>query len=140
MERILTRLAVLAVSLLAAAIVIVAGVAFLCGALYLALLAVATPPIAALATGLAAFAIALLILLAGYIFSSRPHAAAKRRQGGGTGSQRPLAMELGGLAGDEFAAFARKHPAAAASVSLLAGFAVGFSPSLRKALRDLLGP
>jgi hypothetical protein len=140
MERILNRFAVLVVSLLAAAIVVVAGVAFLCAALYLALLGVATPPIAALATGLVAFTIALSILLAAYFFTSRPSVAPERRRGGGTGRQPGLASALGKLAGDEIGAFVRNHPAAAVQVFLLAGFAIGFSPNLRRALRDLLEP
>ncbi|HYB08604.1 MAG TPA: hypothetical protein VEJ16_02910 [Alphaproteobacteria bacterium] len=137
MDSLLRRFTILAVSLLAATIVVVAGVAFLCGALYLALLAVATPPLAALATGLVAFAIALLILIAGDLFAGRRHSASGRH--GGMRDGRPtLAMELGNLAGDEIGKLARKHPAAALLVSLLAGFAVGFSPQLRKALRDLI--
>jgi len=137
MERLLRRFTVLAVLLVAAAIVIVAGVAFLCGAIYLALLGVATPPIAALATGLIAFAIALLILLAGYLFSGRWGVGPARR-GGNKARRPPFAVDLGSLAGVKISDLVRKHPAAGALVSLLAGFAVGLSPQLRETLRDLL--
>ncbi|HEY6335347.1 MAG TPA: hypothetical protein VI113_05620 [Alphaproteobacteria bacterium] len=137
MERLLRRFTVLAVLLLAAAIVIVVGVAFLCGAIYLALLGVAAPPIAALATGLIAFAIALFILLAAYLFSGRRRVGSTRR-GGNKAHRAPFAMELGNLAGDEIGDLVRKHPTAGVLVSLLAGFAVGLSPSLRKTLRSLL--
>jgi hypothetical protein len=51
---------------------------------------------------------------------------------------RGVASEFGVLAGEQIAALARSHVHGTLAASLLAGFAVGISPGLRKLLLDLL--
>ena len=50
------------------------------------------------------------------------------------------AAELAGMIGADIASLARTHTRSTLAVSLAAGFAVGASPRLRRALLDIVAP
>jgi hypothetical protein len=139
-ERFLSRLAISIATALAALIVLLGAFVFLCMAAYTALLTAFTPPIAALLTAAGAIVLALLILLIG---RATARGAAQRRRfsdAGIDGLREPdrSAAEAAGALGAQFAAMARANKGKTLLVSLAAGFALGFSPRLRKMLLDLL--
>jgi hypothetical protein len=134
MYRFLTSvlLAVAAVMLAGTLVFVAAG--FLIGALYLALLAYMSAPLAALATAGAALIGALLVLALGSLLW--PRLGRGLRQGlkaEGLGGN-ALAAELGKSAG----AFFGTHKTGSVAAALLAGFAVGLSPRLRQSLIEML--
>lgn len=110
---------------------IAAAVAFLCGAIDLALARVASPALAALGAAGGALVIAAAVALAARFL-------ARRRAGAAALQADRIAAELGALLGKEATSFAAAHPKGTVLASLLAGFAVGADPALRRALRDLL--
>lgn len=122
-----------------AAIILVASAAiFLCAALYLFLVSLsAAPRLAAALTGLAALALAGLIILAAWMaLGQRP---TDRMHGGGHDSNvDDLAAKLGGLAAQQLNTEAQTHPYRTFVMALLAGLAVGASPELRSTLRKTL--
>lgn len=128
--------------MLAALAAVLVALGFLCAAAYLALLDVFSPATAALLTGLGAIVLALLILAAGRA-ALRPGARRRRAAESaeaGPGDAATGAGELAGALGERLATIARANPKATLFASLVAGFAVGVSPRLRKALIDLLLP
>lgn len=136
MGKYLARFALfLALALIALAVAVVA-IVFLCKALYIALLGVASAPVAALATGLVTLLGAVLIVLAGVFATRRPITAAKGHSSPTDAAG--LAGELGGLLGEELSSFARTHLRGTMMASLAAGFAVGASPELRRYLAERL--
>jgi hypothetical protein len=143
-DRFLMRLATTMASLFAALLVVAAALVFLLGAAYLALLEVASPPLAALATGLGALVFAVSIVIAGRALSRGRRAPARRRASGSEdedlGGYEKQASELAGMLGVDIASLARTHTRSTLAVSLVAGFAVGASPRLRKALLDIVAP
>jgi Putative Actinobacterial Holin-X, holin superfamily III len=134
MQSVFSRLGRAAALCLVAACVAVLGILYLSVALYFALVERTSPAIAALVTGGAALAVAVVIALAARHLARRavPRTAP---DGGDTGA---LATELGELLGARTSNWTRSHPLAASGIALLAGFAVGMSPGLRRTLRDLL--
>jgi hypothetical protein len=134
----LTRLATSIASILAATLVVVAALGFLCGAAYLALLEVTTPALAALGTGMGALLFAVLIVMAGRLLAHGKRAKPQRSEAAGDAQR--LAGELGGIIGVQLGAATRAHAPTVLAASLLAGFAVGASPRLRKLLLDLVLP
>ncbi len=136
----MTRVAIGAATLLAASIVLTLGFGFLCYALYLGLLTLTSPAIAALATGAAALILAAVIVLLGRLISSGSRAGPKSGgQDKGAGSDtNKLAADLGDLLGRELISLVRANPRSTAIASLLSGFAIGAFPELRQAIRDLL--
>jgi hypothetical protein len=119
-------------ALLLAAIIALAGIGFLCLALYLALFQYLLPPMAALATAGVLLVLAALIFLAGRAASAITRSRRRSRD------ESLSTAALGELFGHEFSTHAAAHPHATLFASLLAGFTVGASPSLRHFLRDLL--
>lgn len=134
MYRFLTSvmLAVAAVMLAGTLVFVAAG--FLIGALYLALLAYISAPLAALATAGVALLAALLVLALGSLLWPRLGRGLRRgRKAEGLGGN-ALAAELGKSAGS----FIGTHKTGSAVAALLAGFAVGLSPRLRQSLIEML--
>jgi hypothetical protein len=132
MNRLIARVAITIAALLLAAIIALAGISFLCLAIYFALLQYLLPPMAALATAGVMFVLAALIFLAGRATSAMMRSRRRSRE-------EPLSTAaLGELFGHEFSTRAAAHPHATLFASLLAGFAVGASADLRHFLRDLL--
>ena len=143
-DRFLMRLATTIASFFAALLVVAAALVFLFGAAYLALLDVVSPPLAALATGLGALVFAFSIVVGGRALSRGKRARSLRRAGSdddeSAGGVEKQAAEIAGILGVEIASLARTHTKSTLAVSLAAGFAVGASPRLRKALLDIVSP
>jgi hypothetical protein len=142
-DQFLARLATTIASFFVATLVATAALGFLCGAAYLALLDLVSPPLAALATGLGALVLAVLIVQIARLWSRGKGASGRRRRARserGEGSAEETAAEIGGILGAQLAALTRSHTRSTLAVSLLAGFAVGASPRLRKVLLDLVLP
>jgi hypothetical protein len=139
MRRYVAQAILAAAMLMAATIVLLVAAAFLAGALFLALRDVMSGPLAALVTGLAGVLVAALIALVGGLTMRRSKPARAEGQSRAPVEAQRLAGELGGIIGEEMASLARTHARGTAIASLLAGFAVGASPRLRRLLRDLLG-
>ena len=96
-DQLVTRLAATIASFLAATLVVIAALGFLCYAAYLALLEIASPPLAALGAGLGALAFAILIVLVGRLPGrARRNRARRRDTDEDAGDARRLAGELGG--------------------------------------------
>lgn len=134
-------------ALLIALIFGVLAAVFLCGAVYLHFEAVASRPVAALATAGLALVIAIFVLLIAWSASAiassgGPRMAGRPKGTAGRGSAGPLedrlAAELGAMIGRDFTGFAKEHAFQAMLASLGAGFAVGASPKLRAFLMGLL--
>lgn len=148
MERLVLRGALWVAALLIALIFVVLAAVFLCGALYLHFEAVASRPVAALATAGLALVIALFVLLVAWSVSSIATSGARRaaarpagisaRHAPGAPVEDRLASELGAMIGRDVTGFAQDHPYQAMLASLGAGFAVGASPKLRAFLMGLL--
>ncbi|MBY0509196.1 MAG: hypothetical protein K2P94_03500 [Rhodospirillaceae bacterium] len=114
------------------AIVLLGGVVVaLAVAVYLALIDV-LPPAPAL---VAASVVPLAASVAGLLVASKCMQAPARRA---RPTNETLLAELGNLAGGQFSNLLGTHPRKTAMASLLAGFAVGASPELRRALLNLI--
>jgi len=125
------RVAIMAAALGLALFFAAAAIGFACAAIDLALSPYLSPPLAALGAAGAALVLALLILALGR-WLARP------RRSDGAAEAGALAAALGALLGKEGGAFAAAHPRGTVVGSLVAGFAVGADPSLRRVLRGLL--
>ena len=139
MQKYIAQAIVGGVSFLIAAILLVVGVGFLGAAVYFALCRVIAPPMASLATGLCILLTAIVVILLGRLFGKMLGKAERRRHATrAPAGARELAADLGILAGEEMAALARSHVRGTLVASLVAGFAVGASPGLRRLLRELV--
>lgn len=141
MERWIARVTIGAATFLAGSIVLTLGFGFLCYALYLGLLTMTSPAVAALATGGAVLILAVVIVLIGRLISagSRARPRSEDSDKGGTGAEtNKLATDIGDLVGRELISLVRANPGRTAIASLLSGFAIGAFPELRHAIRDLL--
>lgn len=154
-----SRLVVMLVLVLVAALLAVGGLAILFAALYLWLETLMPPALAALATAGAVFATALLLLLIGRWKSAPPRArlrglgvatlsgslAAGAPGSGPAGGEPPpsapadLAAAVGSEIGLASAGLLRGHAAEVVITAAAAGFIVGVSPRLRQAIWRLLG-
>ena len=131
MERLGLRIAIRVGALLAALIMVVCGLGFLCFAAYLALYDRVSPPVAALIAAGAAFLLAAVIILLGRALL----VMILRRQ---RRDADHLAQSFREILGDELVSLATENPHATVLTSLFTGFAVGAVPELRHVLRDLL--
>lgn len=141
---VLSRALLSLAAIVAALILVAAAVLFLGAALYLWLVALAVAPaLAALIVGVVGFVLAGLIVLAARLSwrcrgTRRPTGDRGANASLGAGNLNDLAAQLGSLAARELSAEAQAHPYRAVVVSLLAGLAVGGSPTLRNVLDKLL--
>jgi hypothetical protein len=119
--------AVLGASLLLGGVVVGLAVA-----LYMALLPVLPPPAALLAACSVPLAAGITVLV------SVPRAMRSCAPSPAQGASEDILAELGNLAGVRVATLLGAHPRKTAMASLLAGFAVGASPELRRTLRSVL--
>jgi hypothetical protein len=139
MQKYIAQAIVWGVALLIAAILVVVGVGFLGAAVYFALCLVLTPPMAALATALCVLVAAIVVILIGRLVGRMLGKSVRRRPATRTpAGARGIAADLGILAGGEIAALVRSHALGTLLASLVAGFAVGASPGLRRLLRELV--
>jgi MFS family permease len=134
MRRMLIRLIVAGVFFAVAAAALAVAIGFVVAALYLAWGARFTPPEAALLTAACVFVVTIIAALVGWLSARR----ARPRRIGRDAAERKLAAGLGMLLGEEVVTLARSHARGTLVASLVAGFAVGASPRLRRALRALL--
>lgn len=139
MEERLTRLAVAIACMMTAALLALGAVGLLAAALYLALLPVVAPPLAAALTAAAALLLALIVVVIGRTITRRPVRRAPPGSVGASAFGRMgvvggLGQEMGQQAGE----FARANAGKAIIAALVAGFAVGVSPRLRRSLWQLL--
>ncbi len=130
------RLQVLLAFGVVAALLVLTGSGFLVAALYLNLATYAGPTRAALITGVLCLAVGCIVLLIGWLVLR----SAARRDGR---DRKPtdaagLALALGEALGGDLQSLAKNHRYAMIGAALAAGFAVGVSPKLRRALRSLL--
>lgn len=129
---ILIRAVVVVAVVLACATGLTAAFGLLVAADYFAFATILPPPLAALAAAGTAILFCLLAVIVGKLVLS----AIKRR------TRRNLQPRLAALVGDvfgkELADVAERHPGRAMGLALAAGFALGFSPGLRKALFSLI--
>lgn len=123
--------ALVAAGVLALAVVVL-GAVFLALAFYLWLEGRIGAPLAALGTAAAAFLAAFAVLLIARLMTAR-RGPAKSAEA----AQDPSGA-LGQIFGGSLSATLERHGAAAAVAALLAGFAFGASPRLRRALLALL--
>jgi hypothetical protein len=137
MRRLASHLALSVILGLLTAIVLTAGIGWLLAALWLALQTALSPAAAAAWTGLVAVAVAGVIAAAAYA-SRRSPVRRSPAPDAASGFEEEVAGRLAALAGRDAAAFVAAHPGRAAVVALALGLAVGASPRLRAALRDLL--
>lgn len=139
MEDRLAKLAIAIACMLIAALLALGAVGLLAAALYLALLPVMSPPLAAASTAGAALLLAAIVLLIGRGVARQPSRRASPASAGqGIAGKMGVVGGLGQDMGEEAAALARAHAGKAAVVALVAGFAVGISPRLRRSLWQLL--
>ena len=136
MRRTLVRLEALLAFGLLAGLLVATGFGFLVAALYLELARTAGTSAAALMTGALCLAGAGLVAVAGWLvvrsIGRRP-AASEAPQDASR-----LALAMGEAVGGSLQAAARRHRYGAIGVALVAGFAIGVSPRLRRALRSLV--
>lgn len=138
MSRYLSQVAAALVLALASAAIAMIGMVFLAGALYLALIETTTPALAALLTGLAVLAAAVIVIAIAWLVL-RPSGKGQRpARSGASGEPLDPSLLLGEALGSELVNCTRTHPYGSMLAALAAGFAFGASPGLRKTLLDLL--
>jgi len=131
------RIAIMAASLLVAAVGVVVAAAFLCLALYDVLLLWLLPPLAALCAASIIFVLSLLVIFLGQALARAVAARARaRRAKHNTASA--ISAELGRLFGEDAQAFINDKPILSLLVALIGGFAVGANPKLRAILNAIL--
>ncbi len=136
----LSKLAVTVVCMIVAALLALGGVALLGAALYQALLPLLSPPLAAVLTGVAAFCLALIVVLIGRSVARRPASPPIARMSSNLGmpGKAGLAASFGQEMGLNANELVRAHASKVVIAALVAGFAMGVSPRLRRSLWQLL--
>jgi len=134
MGSILFRGIVIVAVILACATGLTAAFGLLVAADYFAFAIILSPPLAALAAAGAALFFCLLAVIAGKLtlagMKKQPRRSVRMR----------IAAVVGEIFGKELAAVADRYPVRSIAAALFAGFALGFSPKLRGALRTFLRP
>jgi hypothetical protein len=140
-NRLLTRLAIGAAAILIAAAGGIVAVTFLIIAMYELLETVMEPWIAALATAGIAVLFCVLVLLLARIamrtMAPAPPKTAARSNLGGLGGM-GFTSEIGTLLGKEARDFVQNNSMSTLGILVVAGFALGVSPKLRKLIWKLL--
>ena len=136
MRGLVFRLQALVAVGIVAALLILTGSGFLVAALYLQLATAAGPTAAALITGALCLAVGGLVLLVGWLVLRS--ASRRDRQPQKSPDAVKMALAMGEALGGDLQSLARNHRTAMIGAALAAGFAVGVSPKLRRALRNLL--
>ena len=118
------------------AVLALAALGFLCAALYLGLARVVEPPMAALLTGVVVLAVVVVLAALAVVVA---WLTGRRGGGGQPRDAAGLARRAGEALGVDLQALAKGHARTLTLSALAAGFAVGVSPRLRRALLRLLG-
>jgi hypothetical protein len=139
MNELMSRLVARLTLMLLALALMLAGLGFVFAAIYLSVARIIDPPAAALATGLAAFAVAMILLLiARRSGGKRRRPVARPAVGPAPADVATGAAELGAVLADEGRRIVAGHAKGATATALVAGLAVGISPRLRRTLWRLL--
>jgi len=123
MRALVTRVAIMLVSLVVAAVGMATSFVFFCLALYAALCSLLSPALAALASGTIVFIGTVCIVL---IANALGRAMTRRRL-----ADNPIAAgrALGAMFARQFQSFSAKNPGASLLMALFAGFVNGANPS-----------
>jgi len=132
MRSFLSRGIVVVAVLLACVIGLTAAFGLLVAADYFAFATILSPPFAALAAAGTAIAFCAIAVVIGMLILSRMKKRARRNM------QARIASIIGEVFGTDLGEFTERHPAKSIGAALLAGFVLGFSPRMRKALGLLL--
>jgi hypothetical protein len=132
MNGLLARGLIILAVVLTCAVGLVALLGLLVAADYFAFATILSPPLAALA----AAGTALLFCVVAIFVGKLALAAVRKRSRKNV--HRRIAEILGEVFGKEIVDFADKHPTRSIAAALFAGFALGFSPKLRSAMRAFL--
>jgi hypothetical protein len=128
----LLRGAVIGAVILACAIGLIAAFGLVVVAVYFAFEIILPPVWAALAAAGTALLFCALAVIIGVVILKSMRKRARRRM------QSRIAAAVAELFGGELGSLADRHPARALGLAVAAGFAVGFSPALRRALFSFL--
>jgi hypothetical protein len=132
MRSFLSRGIVVVAVLLACVIGLTAAFGLLVAADYFAFATILSPPFAALAAAGTAIAFCAIAVVIGMLILSLMKKRARRNM------QARIASIIGEVFGTDLGEFTERHPAKSIGAALLAGFVLGFSPRMRKALGLLL--
>jgi hypothetical protein len=128
MSGFLSRGIVVVAVILACVIGLTAAFGLLVAADYFAFATILSPPLAALAAAGTAIAFCAIAVVIGTLILSRMKKRARRKL------QTRIASIIGEVFGADLGVFTERHPAKSIGAALLAGFVLGFSPKMRKAL------
>ncbi|MBK8174585.1 MAG: phage holin family protein [Rhodospirillales bacterium] len=132
-----SRLAILMIAAVIAAVLALFGVLVLIAALYLWLETKVDAPLAALLTGVIVLVIAVTVMLVGRLASrppSRRYSAAGARSQSAAFADASIAAAMGDEAGQAAGAWLRSHGPHLVLAAAAAGFIVGVSPRARAAI------
>lgn len=132
MSGLLSRAVVVAAVILACVIGLTAAFGLLVATDYFAFATILSPPFAALAAAGTAVFFCILAVVVGMLILSSMKKRARRTL------HTKIASILGEVFGADLGEFTDRHPAKSIGAALAAGFVIGFSPKLRKALFHLL--
>jgi hypothetical protein len=132
MSGLLSRGIVVVAVLLACVIGLTAAFALLVAADYFAFATILSPPFAALAAAGTALLFCVIAIVIGRLILSGMKKRARRNL------QTRIASIIGEVFGTDLGEFTDRHPAKSIGAALLAGFVLGFSPKMRKALAHFL--
>lgn len=132
MSGLLSRGIVVVAVILACAIGLAAAFGLLVAAEYFAFATILSPPFAALAAAGTAVLFCIIAVVAGKLILSGMKKRSRARM------QTRIASIIGEIFGADLGEFAERHPARSLGAALAAGFVIGFSPKLRKALVHFL--
>ena len=132
MSGLLSRGIVVVAVILACVIGLTAAFGLLVAADYFAFATILSPPFAALAAaGTAIFFCIVAVGIGGFILSRIKRRARKNLHA-------RIAAVIGEVFGADLGEFTERHPVRSIGAALVAGFVLGFSPKLRKALSIFL--
>ena len=136
MSRYLLRLEALIVFGSLLAVLVLTGAGFLIAALYMNLAQGMGSIAAAVIIGMGCFVAALVVLLIAWLVL-RPLVRTSRQEQKSPDAVQ-LALAVGEAFGGDLTSLAKSHRKSILGIALVAGFAVGVSPKLRRSLKDLL--
>lgn len=128
MSGLLSRAIVIVAVILACIIGLTAAFGLLVAADYFAFATILSPAFAALAAAGTAILVCIIAVVVGKLTLSRMKKRARARM------QTNIASILGEVFGADLGGVTERHPARSLGAALAAGFVLGFSPKLRKAL------
>jgi len=132
MSGLLSRAIVFVAVILACVIGLTAAFGLLVAADYFAFATILSPPFAALAAAGAAILFCIVAVILGKLILATLKKRTRARM------QTRIASIIGEIFGADLGEFTERHPARSIGAALAAGFVIGFSPKLRKALVHLL--